>query len=55
MARNLVICCDGTANEFTVDRTNELKLAFAVLKDQETQSITIRASARWRHPVWSQV
>jgi uncharacterized protein (DUF2235 family) len=30
--RNLIICCDGTANEFEDDRTNVLKLAFAALK-----------------------
>ena len=37
MPRNLVICCDGTANEFAADRTNVLKLAFAAEKDQESQ------------------
>jgi uncharacterized protein (DUF2235 family) len=37
MPRNLVICCDGTANEFAVDRTNVLKLAFAATKDQDSQ------------------
>ena len=35
--RNLVICCDGTANEFKKDRTNVLKLAFAAVKDSDTQ------------------
>jgi uncharacterized protein (DUF2235 family) len=39
MARNLVICCDGTANEFSTDRTNVLKLAFAADKDQESQLV----------------
>lgn len=39
MARNLVICCDGTANEFAADRTNVLKLAFAARKDQEGQLV----------------
>lgn len=39
MARNLVVCCDGTANEFAADRTNVLKLAFAAEKDQETQLV----------------
>ena len=32
MPRNLVICCDGTANQFAADRTNVLKLAFAAAK-----------------------
>lgn len=31
--RNLVICCDGTANQFVRDRTNVLKLAYATEKD----------------------
>lgn len=35
MARNLIVCCDGTANEFAADRTNVLKLAFAAEKDAE--------------------
>lgn len=39
MARNLVICCDGTANEFKKDRTNVLKLAFAAVKDREDQLV----------------
>lgn len=37
MARNLVICCDGTANEFAADRTNVLKLAFAAEKHDRRQ------------------
>ena len=39
MGRNLVVCCDGTANEFARDRTNVLKLAFAAQKDQESQLV----------------
>lgn len=39
MPRNLVVCCDGTANQFAADRTNVLKLAFAAQKDQETQLV----------------
>ena len=26
MAKNVVVCCDGTANEFATDHTNVLKL-----------------------------
>lgn len=36
--RNIVICCDGTANEFSVDRTNVLKL-FGVLRHDESQRV----------------
>jgi uncharacterized protein (DUF2235 family) len=39
MARNLVVCCDGTANEFAADRTNVLKLAFAAEKNQDSQFV----------------
>jgi len=39
MARNLIVCCDGTANEFKKDRTNVLNLAFATVKDPERQLI----------------
>jgi uncharacterized protein (DUF2235 family) len=31
MARNLVLCCDGTANRFSEDRTNVLKLCYALV------------------------
>jgi uncharacterized protein (DUF2235 family) len=30
MPRNLVLCCDGTANEFAEDRTNVVKLYYAL-------------------------
>jgi uncharacterized protein (DUF2235 family) len=39
MARNLVLCCDGTANEFKQDRTNVVKLCGAMIKDRNTQSV----------------
>jgi len=39
MPRNLVICCDGTANEFKKDRTNVIKLAFAAEKDPARQLV----------------
>ena len=29
MPRNIVLCCDGTANEFAKDRTNVVKLFYA--------------------------
>src|SRR5438105_4911286 len=37
MAKNLVVCCDGTANEFTRNRTNVIKLFAALIKDPVLQ------------------
>src|SRR5262245_59225052 len=37
MSKNVVICCDGTANEFTTDRTNVVKLFFTLAKDPARQ------------------
>jgi uncharacterized protein (DUF2235 family) len=37
MAKNVVICCDGTANEFSKDRTNVIKLFFALRNDPAKQ------------------
>jgi uncharacterized protein (DUF2235 family) len=33
MPKNLVLCCDGTANEFAQDRTNVVKLFFTLIHD----------------------
>jgi uncharacterized protein (DUF2235 family) len=30
MSKNIVLCCDGTANEFAKDRTNVVKLAYTI-------------------------
>jgi uncharacterized protein (DUF2235 family) len=38
MPRNVVICCDGTANEFAEDRTNVIKL-FYTLEQEPTKQI----------------
>lgn len=35
--KNLVLCCDGTANEFATDRTNVLKLFYALQHDSPQQ------------------
>lgn len=35
MTKNLVICCDGTGNQFEVDQTNVLKLHSALVIDSE--------------------
>jgi uncharacterized protein (DUF2235 family) len=37
MPRNLVLCCDGTANEFKRDRTNVVKLFFALVHGSADQ------------------
>jgi uncharacterized protein (DUF2235 family) len=33
MAKNIVICCDGTANEFARDNTNVVKLFYTLVQD----------------------
>ncbi len=38
MAKNIVVCCDGTANEFKRDRTNVVKLCYALVKDPAVQA-----------------
>jgi uncharacterized protein (DUF2235 family) len=37
MPKNIVICCDGTANEFARDRTNVVKLYYALQHDTTSQ------------------
>ena len=37
MKRNVVVCCDGTANEFAKDRTNVVKLYFTLVDDPVRQ------------------
>lgn len=38
-ARNIVICCDGTSNEFTKDLPTVAKLTYALVKDSERQLV----------------
>lgn len=38
MPKNIVVCCDGTANEFSRDRTNVVKLFHALVKDATVQA-----------------
>jgi uncharacterized protein (DUF2235 family) len=38
MPKNIVICCDGTANEFAKDRTNVIKLYSALVQDSNLQA-----------------
>ncbi len=37
MPKNIVLCCDGTANEFARDRTNVVKLYFTLTRDPTHQ------------------
>jgi uncharacterized protein (DUF2235 family) len=37
MPKNIVICCDGTANEFAEDRTNVVKLYYTLEQDSSKQ------------------
>lgn len=37
MPKNIVVCCDGTANEFARDRTNVVKLFFTLVYDPHQQ------------------
>lgn len=37
MPKNLVLCCDGTANEFARDRTNVVKLFFTLVHEPAQQ------------------
>lgn len=35
--KNIVLCCDGTANEFAQDNTNVIKLYFTLVQDPDRQ------------------
>src|SRR5215813_13940223 len=37
VSRNIIVCCDGTANEFVRDHTNVLKLFSILQNDPERQ------------------
>ncbi|MGR9249471.1 T6SS phospholipase effector Tle1-like catalytic domain-containing protein [Rhizobium leguminosarum] len=37
--RNLVVCCDGTSNQFSEDRTNVAKLCRVLRKDRDRQLV----------------
>ena len=37
--KNVVLCCDGTANEFSQDRTNVVKLFSTLVQDPAVQSV----------------
>src|SRR4051812_44476890 len=37
MSKNIVLCCDGTANEFSKDNTNVVKLYSTLVHDESAQ------------------
>ena len=37
MPKNIVVCCDGTTNEFARDRTNVVKLFYTLIHDPSRQ------------------
>jgi uncharacterized protein (DUF2235 family) len=39
MPKNIVVCCDGTANEFARDRTNVVKLYYTLVQDPARQCV----------------
>ena len=43
--KNVVLCCDGTANEFSQDRTNVVKLFSTLVQEPVEQAVSII-------PVW---
>lgn len=50
MSRNLVLCCDGTSNQFAKDRTNVIKLFHALVKDEATQAVYYHPGIGTRAP-----
>ena len=50
MPRNLVLCCDGTSNQFAKDRTNVIKLFHALVKDDERQAVYYHPGIGTRAP-----
>ncbi len=50
MARNLVLCCDGTSNEFSKDRTSVIKLFHALEKDPARQAVYYHPGIGTRAP-----
>ena len=47
MPKNVVLCCDGTANEFTRDRTNVVKLFGALIKDPRSSLLRSPGWGPW--------
>jgi uncharacterized protein (DUF2235 family) len=50
MPRNLVLCCDGTSNQFSQDRTNVIKLFHALDKNPAVQAVYYHPGIGTRAP-----
>ena len=50
MPRNIVVCCDGTSNQFSQDRTSVVKLFHALVKDMATQAVYYHPGIGTRAP-----
>jgi uncharacterized protein (DUF2235 family) len=50
VARNLVVCCDGTSNQFSKDRTSAIKLFHALVKDEARQAVYYHPGIGTRAP-----
>jgi len=50
MARNIVLCCDGTSNQFSKDRTSVIKLFHALVKNDDTQLVYYHPGIGTRAP-----
>lgn len=48
--RNLVLCCDGTSNQFSKDRTSVIKLFHALIKDDTRQLVYYHPGIGTRAP-----
>lgn len=50
MPRNIVLCCDGTSNQFSKDRTSVIKLFHALVKKEGTQLVYYHPGIGTRAP-----
>jgi uncharacterized protein (DUF2235 family) len=50
VTRNLVLCCDGTSNQFSKDRTSVIKLFHALVKNDDTQLVYYHPGIGTRAP-----
>jgi len=50
MARNLVLCCDGTSNQFAKDRTSVIKLFHVLVKNESDQLVYYHPGIGTRAP-----
>lgn len=50
MARNIILCCDGTSNQFSKDRTSVIKLFHALVKTEDLQLVYYHPGIGTRAP-----